>query len=178
MTDGARSHTHPEDPATVDADGNPVLSECGQTQVCVCGEDGEAVWSHPIDVHYITTSLSGWPSLLVEVWAQDSGGRNEIAGYGMAHLPSAPGRYEMDVPLWRPVDIRSTDKQPRFLSSPLSYISQSISAVGKRELCGHNIGLASQLVAGLAPCVGLPGHRRIASARCSGHVLLADSLSR
>ena len=115
----------------MDGDGNPVLSECGQTQVCVCGEDGAAVWSHPIDVHYVTTSLSGWPSLLVEVWAQDSGGRNEIAGYGMAHVPSAPGCYELDIPLWRPLDIRSKDRQARFLASPLRYMSQSISALGQ-----------------------------------------------
>ncbi len=29
--------------------------------------EGCAVWNHPIDVHFGTDSLAGWPRLLIEV---------------------------------------------------------------------------------------------------------------
>mmetsp|Transcript_49954 Transcript_49954/g.117678 ORF Transcript_49954/g.117678 Transcript_49954/m.117678 type:complete len:275 (+) Transcript_49954:197-1021(+) len=90
-------------PYCVDQEGHPVPSEFGETQVCLCKPGGEALWAHPIDVHYSTTSYRGWPRMLLEVWSQDLGGRNELAGYGIAHIPAAPGVYDMDVPLWRPV---------------------------------------------------------------------------
>eukprot|EP00960_Hanusia_phi_P062082 765035-Hanusia_phi.AAC.10 len=35
------------------------LSEVGQTQCCECSPGGFAVWSHPVDVKYRTTSLTG-----------------------------------------------------------------------------------------------------------------------
>ncbi|CAG2175656.1 unnamed protein product [Oppiella nova] len=40
------------------------------------GED--AVWSHPIDVHYACRGLSGWPKVHFQVWHQDIHGRNDI----------------------------------------------------------------------------------------------------
>lgn len=128
-SDGARSHTAPSQSASVDSSDNPVLSECGQTQVCVCDAEGAAVWAHPIDVHYVTTSLRGWPSIIVEVWAQDRGGRNEIAGYGVCHIPSAAGHYNLEIALWRPVDLGSS--RSSFLANPLGYIGQSLTGLGR-----------------------------------------------
>jgi len=97
-------------PACVDHDGNPVLSEFGETQVCFCKPGGEALWAHPVDAHYSTTAFRGWPRIMVEVWSQDMGGRNELAGYGISHVPTAPGVYDMDVPLWRPVAAIARDR--------------------------------------------------------------------
>ena len=63
----------------------------GQTQVDN-PENGEyAVWSHPIDLHFATKGLKGWPKLHFEVWHQDNFGRNEIYGYGFCHVPTSPG---------------------------------------------------------------------------------------
>ena len=39
-------------------------------QVCVCKPGGRADWYHPIDVHYTTTSMVGWPRLVLEIWSQ------------------------------------------------------------------------------------------------------------
>jgi hypothetical protein len=147
-SDGARDHNDPSKPATVDAEDNPVLSECGQTHVCVCNADGEAVWAQPIDVHYVTTSLRGWPSLIVEVWAQDSGGRNELAGYGVAHVPCAAGHYELDVPLWRPVDLKTS--HTRFLGDMPGYIGQSFKGLG-RAARGVFLGIWPRLHSDLNP---------------------------
>ena len=47
----------------------------GQTQVD-CPVEGEqettSFWSHPIDVHFATRGLQGWPKLVVQVYHQDS----------------------------------------------------------------------------------------------------------
>lgn len=57
-------------PACVDAHGSQVVQEYGQTQVCFCKPGGRAEWAHPVDVHYTTTSMQGWPKMLLEVWSQ------------------------------------------------------------------------------------------------------------
>mmetsp|Transcript_41735 Transcript_41735/g.131562 ORF Transcript_41735/g.131562 Transcript_41735/m.131562 type:complete len:134 (+) Transcript_41735:207-608(+) len=60
------------------------------------------VWSYPLDLHYSTTALQGWPKFHCEVWSQDSHGRNSLAGYGFCYIPSSPGTYELKVCTWRP----------------------------------------------------------------------------
>ena len=76
--------------------------ESGQTQVDHAPAGEMSVWSHPIDVHYKTTSLQGWPKMLLQVWQQDSFGRTELAGYGFCYVPSSPGIFDLDCPCWRP----------------------------------------------------------------------------
>lgn len=45
-----------------------------------------SVWAHPIDVHYKTKTVLGWPKLYVEVWSQDSFGRCQL-GPPPSHPP-------------------------------------------------------------------------------------------
>ena len=55
----------------------------GQTQVAAAAADdgggggGGAVahWSHPVDAHYATKGLQGWPKFVVQVFRQDGFGR-------------------------------------------------------------------------------------------------------
>ena len=49
----------------------------GQTQVDDPQTGDTAFWCHPIDVHYATRGLQGWPKLHVQVYHQDSFGRCE-----------------------------------------------------------------------------------------------------
>jgi B9 domain-containing protein 2 len=80
--------------------------DAGQTQVAYSEEgDGadEAVWAHPLDVHFLAGSLRGWPRMTVEVWRLDEAGRMEICGYGMCHVPSTPGVHDVDIVTWRPI---------------------------------------------------------------------------
>ncbi len=37
-----------------------------------------AIWAHPIDVHYSTKGIQGWPKIKLQVWHQDMFGRNEL----------------------------------------------------------------------------------------------------
>mmetsp|Transcript_13953 Transcript_13953/g.44311 ORF Transcript_13953/g.44311 Transcript_13953/m.44311 type:complete len:177 (-) Transcript_13953:1787-2317(-) len=75
-------------------------SDSGQTHVDHPPEGDMAVWSHPVDVHYSTKSLTGWPKLHFQVWKQDMHGRNDICGYGFCHIPMAPGMFEVECPTW------------------------------------------------------------------------------
>ncbi|KAH6566472.1 hypothetical protein BASA62_006657 [Batrachochytrium salamandrivorans] len=75
----------------------------GQTHVDVPLDPDLCVWSYPIDIHLTTTSLSGWPKIRVQVFHQDMFGRNELYGYGFAHIPSSPGLHQIDISTWRPM---------------------------------------------------------------------------
>ena len=69
------------------------------TQLCA---SDPAVWNHPIDLHYATSSVETWPMLYLELWTQDEHGRNDIAGYSQLQLPASPGQHELDAVVWRP----------------------------------------------------------------------------
>jgi len=69
----------------------------GQTQVDNPENEDFAVWSHPVDLHFTTKGLKGWPKLHFEVWHQDNFGRNEIYGYGFCHVPTSPGRFTIPI---------------------------------------------------------------------------------
>ena len=75
----------------------------GQTQCDQPNDDEMAVWAHPVDVHYSTKGIDGWPRLCVEVWGIDTFGRYEIAGYGCCVLPAASGHHQLKCLTWRPI---------------------------------------------------------------------------
>lgn len=68
--------------------------------------EDELVWAHPLDVWYSVSTLEDWPQLLVSVWQQDDLDRHEIAGYGVARLPTCPGVHFLDIVTWRPEGTR------------------------------------------------------------------------
>ncbi|XP_006627517.2 B9 domain-containing protein 2 [Lepisosteus oculatus] len=75
----------------------------GQTQVDSPQIGEVAYWSHPIDLHFATKGLQGWPKLHLQVWDQDSFGRCQMAGYGFCHVPSSPGHHRLRCGTWRPL---------------------------------------------------------------------------
>lgn len=60
-------------------------------------------WSHPIDLHYATKDLQGWPKLHLQVWHQDPFGPSEVYGYGYCHVPSTTGHHRISRATWRPL---------------------------------------------------------------------------
>ena len=73
------------------------------------------IWAHPIDMHYASKVIAGWPKLHLQVWSQDNLGRssfgthlfcfpfNIVVGYGFCHIPTAPGTHEVRCATWKPV---------------------------------------------------------------------------
>ncbi|CAH8436021.1 unnamed protein product [Heterobilharzia americana] len=67
----------------------------GETQVD-CPLVGEkAYFCHPIDLHFATKGLQGWPKLHFQVWHHDWVGKNELYGYGFCHIPTSPGNHQV-----------------------------------------------------------------------------------
>jgi len=75
----------------------------GLTQLDCPQTGNTAHFSHPIDVHFLTSGLQGWPKFEFEVWQQDSYRRTFPVAYGFLQLPSTPGRHQLTCLTWRPI---------------------------------------------------------------------------
>jgi B9 domain-containing protein 2 len=75
----------------------------GQTHVDTPTYEADAYWAHPVDLHYTTKGLQGWPKINFQVWHLDSFGRTELYGYGSCHIPITPGFHELECVTWRPM---------------------------------------------------------------------------
>jgi B9 domain-containing protein 2 len=75
----------------------------GQTQVDQPSYEMACTWSHPVDVHYATKGLQGWPKFNMQVWGQDVLGRTELKGYAQCQVPTTPGVHELKCATWRPI---------------------------------------------------------------------------
>uniref|UniRef100_A0A7S2C8P0 B9 domain-containing protein 2 n=1 Tax=Florenciella parvula TaxID=236787 RepID=A0A7S2C8P0_9STRA len=77
----------------------------GFTQISAAAasqNQASAVWNHPLDMYYASSSVKKWPHMYIEIWSQDSYGRNDIAGYGVVLVPATPGTHELECVIWRP----------------------------------------------------------------------------
>eukprot|EP00667_Euglena_gracilis_P027988 EG_transcript_35205 len=70
----------------------------GQTHIMADPET--TVWAHPIDVHYRTPAIQGWPRILLQVYSQDHYNRPEVCGYGVAYLPPRGACRPLQVVTW------------------------------------------------------------------------------
>lgn len=75
-----------------------------QTHLSTPGSSGSPhSFSHPIDVHYATRGIQGWPRLELQVWGVDWLGKCNISAYGFMNIPTQPGHYRLVCSTWRPV---------------------------------------------------------------------------
>ncbi|XP_068766146.1 B9 domain-containing protein 2 isoform X2 [Struthio camelus] len=74
----------------------------GQTQLDEPQPGAAAYWSHPIDLHFATRGLQGWPRLHLQVWHRDAFGRAALAGYGFCAVPARAGWHGLACGTWRP----------------------------------------------------------------------------
>lgn len=78
------------------------------------------VWNHPIDLHFTTANLKGWPRIVLQVWKLDSYGTASILGYGFTYFPATPGTMqELEVKCWRPRGTLSEEISHFFLGSSI-----------------------------------------------------------
>lgn len=87
----------------------------GQTQIDYPVDGDSVVWSHPIDVHFLSKGIQGWPRILIQVWQMDEFGQVNLRGYGFAHIPCASGSHEIEVTTWRPVGTLKEEIAANFL---------------------------------------------------------------
>jgi B9 domain-containing protein 2 len=76
------------------------------------------IWNHPIDLHYYTKSLQGWPKFVCEVWNLDSYGQRQLSGYGFCQIPTQAGVHDLKVSVWRPMGSSREEVFEYFLGNP------------------------------------------------------------
>ena len=75
----------------------------GQTQLDCPYIGPISNWNHPLDIHWATRGLQGWPQLHLQIFHLDSYSRTNLVGYASVSVPSRPGIHFIDVPAWRPL---------------------------------------------------------------------------
>ena len=97
-----------------------------QTQYSASDDDGVQIWNHPIDVHFATANMKGWPRIIVQVWELDEYGRSILSGYGFAHLPTNPGQHEIEIRCWRPSGSMLDELQSLFLGTSSCLVDEKV----------------------------------------------------
>lgn len=105
-------------------------SQEGQTQFATNSSDitssSTFVWNHPIDLHFTTANMKGWPSIILQVWNLDSYGNASILGYGFTYFPATPGIQEVEVNCWRPKGTLLEEVSHFFLGSSIRLTQERI----------------------------------------------------
>ena len=120
----------------------------GQTQLAIIdnhyinnstsNESSIGIWDHPIDIHYSTSTLTGWPQIIFTLWKQDSYQRNEIAGYGCLRIPTCPGIHTLEIPLWRPEGTWYQEWANLFLNGGIPYLTDTTCITNPQGTTKHN----------------------------------------
>lgn len=65
--------------------------------------ESSLVFGFPIDISFKSTSVLGWPQIVVKLYSTDFLGRYVNRGYGCCVCPISPGHYIKEVRTYRPV---------------------------------------------------------------------------
>lgn len=60
-----------------------------------------SIFCDPIDVHYGTRGIQGWPKLSIEVFSVNSLDQFYPVGFGFAYVPTKPGLHNISVATWK-----------------------------------------------------------------------------
>jgi hypothetical protein len=70
----------------------------------VAASDGqEIVWNLPFEISFETTTLAGWPQLVLALYGTDFFGRSFVRGYGNIHLPAQTGTHTRTLRVFKPL---------------------------------------------------------------------------
>lgn len=76
---------------------NEGVTQTGKLNACnLC------VFNHPINIAFQGSKPFGWPQMLVEIYGRNTFGNDMVVGYGAVHIPTQPGRHEVEIPLFLP----------------------------------------------------------------------------
>mmetsp|Transcript_12731 Transcript_12731/g.18581 ORF Transcript_12731/g.18581 Transcript_12731/m.18581 type:complete len:192 (-) Transcript_12731:1032-1607(-) len=97
-----------------------------QTQTAYPSPEGLHVFAHPLDLHFATDSIYGWPQLVFRVWRLDEVGRIDLMSYGVCALPCTSGVFSLEVPTWRPLGKWYEETMAFFVGGPPRLLNQDI----------------------------------------------------
>ena len=99
------------------------------------GLGGSLCFDAPVDACLRTSSLVGWPQLLLSVWSVDAHGRHALAGYGLARVPPGAGAHALEVACWRPEGSRAQEVAAAFLGARVQLTdTAAVYTAGARHL--------------------------------------------
>ena len=78
-------------------------------------KDGEVILNHPIDAYFSTTSLEGFPYLVVEVWKLTLENVKEFHSISSTWLPVNSGSHNLTMSLWRVLSLEDKNYSDSFL---------------------------------------------------------------
>lgn len=85
-----------------------------------------AIWNHPIDVHYYSNTMQGWPKLVLEVWKLDKYGGKQLLGYSFCTIPTSGGQHELEMSVWRPMGTPREELYDFFLGGVPHLVSKEL----------------------------------------------------
>ncbi|OQR98544.1 hypothetical protein THRCLA_06695 [Thraustotheca clavata] len=105
----------------------------------------DVIWAHPLDIHLATSSPSGWPKIVIEVWHQDQHHQKELNGYGCCRIPSCTGTIVIECPTWRPIGNASSwsDRLSTLFFGAPRCVDRNIihtGGINRYELCTESTG--------------------------------------
>ncbi|XP_057375462.1 B9 domain-containing protein 2-like [Daphnia carinata] len=87
----------------------------GQTQLDTPQIGSLTNWNHPLDVHWATRGLQGWPQIHLQIYHLDGYSRTNLIGYASASIPTRPGIHYVDAPAWRPLGTFTEELMRHFI---------------------------------------------------------------
>ncbi|KAA6376809.1 MAG: putative transforming growth factor beta-1 precursor [Streblomastix strix] len=114
----------------------------GQTQTDY-PKGGMAIWSHPIDLHFTTRSVLGWPKLALQVFRIDQYGNYDLEGYGYVQIPISPGMYNLKCVTWKPTGTLKEEFAESFMGITPRLRDESlvVSSEDRRQLRTRSSGI-------------------------------------
>ena len=82
-------------------------------------------FDQPLSLNLSCRSINGWPKIFVEVWSNDSEGKNVIVGYGTGFIPVKSGFSKMTINCWRPSGSSSLSLEERLLGNNKEFNDKS-----------------------------------------------------
>ena len=120
----------------------------GQTHVDTPLNNTHFIFNQPLDLHFNTKSMQGWPKICIKVFEQDSYKRNILIGYGFTHIPPRPGIHSLEINCWQPVGSKSDEYYNRFLGTSVHLVDESLvyEPVDRFRLMTKSMGIVTAQV--------------------------------
>lgn len=74
----------------------------GITQTAKRGPDNVCVFNFPVNVSFKASKPFGWPQIIVALYGKNALRKDTIVGYGAIHVPTQPGRHQLEIQLFKP----------------------------------------------------------------------------
>lgn len=99
----------------------------GQTSTDTNRLDKKSVFAHPIDLHLVSSGISLWPKLSVEVFSVNALKQFYLVASGFTFLPNIPGDHEITISTWKIAPVSLLDSiREKFFTGGFTIIKKDL----------------------------------------------------